>query len=58
MLATCTIAPVHEAFAAGAAQKLGVCLTDSLNVRERKHRAKWIFFSIAHHLEFSQYFNG
>ena len=58
LLAAFTLVPVHETFAAGAVQKLGVCLTDSLNGRERKHLAKWIFFSMAHHPEFSQYFNG
>ena len=31
------------------AQQLGVCMTDSLNGKERKNLAKWIFFGMSEH---------
>ena len=36
-------------------QKLGTCLVDTLNGKERKHLAKWIFFSIGAHPEIKQF---
>jgi hypothetical protein len=38
-------------------QALAVCLTDSLNGKERKQLAKWIYFSIAAHPEMKPYSN-
>jgi hypothetical protein len=39
------------------ANGLGECLVDSLNGKERKILAKWIYFSIAAHPEMSAYSN-
>jgi hypothetical protein len=39
-------------------EKLGVCLIDNLNGKERKMLAKWIFFAIAAHPEISSYSNA
>jgi hypothetical protein len=38
-------------------QALGTCLVDSLNGKERKQLAKWIYFSIAAHPEMKSYSN-
>jgi hypothetical protein len=38
-------------------QALAACLTDSLNGKERKQLAKWIYFSIAAHPEMKPYSN-
>jgi len=38
-----------------AAQKLGVCLTDSLNGKERKNLAKWIYFGMSRHSSINTY---
>ncbi|WP_210394617.1 hypothetical protein [Motiliproteus sediminis] len=38
-------------------QQLGTCLIDSLNGKERKELAKWIFISMAAHPEISPYAN-
>lgn len=40
-----------------ATDQLGICLTDSLNGKERKSLAKWIFFGIAAHPEIATYAN-
>ena len=37
------------------AHALGSCLVDSLNGKERKNLAKWIYFSIAAHPEIKSY---
>lgn len=38
-------------------QALAVCLTDSLNGKERKQLAKWVYFSMAAHPEMKPYSN-
>lgn len=43
------------AYAGEAADELGVCLADSLNGKERKILARWIFFGMAAHPEMSPY---
>lgn len=43
------------AFSASPTNDLGRCLVDSLNGKERKNLAKWIFFSIAAHPEIKPY---
>lgn len=40
---------------ASAVDDLGICLVDSLNGKERKALAKWIFFAIAAHPEINSY---
>jgi len=37
---------------------LGVCMVDSLDGKERKLLARWIFFSIAAHPEITSYFSA
>ncbi|EKO3420442.1 hypothetical protein KW497_05295 [Vibrio fluvialis] len=37
--------------------KLQSCLTDSMNGRERKELAKWVFFAMASHYEIKSYAN-
>ncbi|KGD64710.1 hypothetical protein Y5S_02076 [Alcanivorax nanhaiticus] len=37
------------------AQRLGVCLTESLNGKERKQLAKWVFLSISAHSTIKPY---
>jgi len=44
--------------ASQAAQKLGVCLTDSLNGKERKNLAKWIYFGMSAHSSIKSYTNA
>ena len=39
------------------AQKLGVCLVDSLNGKERKELAKWIYFGMSAHSTIKPYSN-
>ena len=39
------------------AQDLGTCLIDSLNGKERKQLAKWIYFAIAAHPEMVKFSN-
>lgn len=39
------------------AQELGVCLTDSLNGKERKNLAKWIFLGMSSHSAIKPYSN-
>lgn len=46
---------VTDSQAGQATNELGVCLTDSLNGKERKALARWIFFAIAAHPEMSPY---
>jgi hypothetical protein len=41
-----------------AAQNLGVCLTDSLNGKERKNLAKWIYFAMSKHSSIKPYTNA
>lgn len=43
------------AFSGSPAGELGGCLVDSLNGKERKELAKWIFFAIAAHPEIKSY---
>lgn len=38
-----------------AAQDLGVCLSDSLNGKERKKLARWIYFGMSAHSSIKQY---
>ena len=38
-------------------QNLGTCLIDSLNGKERKQLAKWIYFAIAAHPEMAKFSN-
>ncbi|MCK5852616.1 hypothetical protein KAH27_06255 [bacterium] len=38
-------------------QSLGTCLVDSLNGKERKQLAKWIYFAIAAHPEMKSFSN-
>jgi len=40
------------------AEELGVCLTDSLNGKERKSLAKWIYFGMSTHSTIKQYSNA
>jgi hypothetical protein len=44
--------------ASQAAQNLGVCLTDSLNGKERKNLAKWIYFGMSTHSSIKSYTNA
>lgn len=37
--------------------QLGTCLVDSLNGKERKNLAKWIYFAIGSHPEIEQFMN-
>lgn len=39
------------------AQQLGTCLTDSLNGKERKNLAKWIFLGMSSHSLIKPYSN-
>ncbi len=39
------------------AQRLGICLTDSLNGKERKNLAKWIYFGMSAHSIMRPYSN-
>lgn len=41
--------------AANATQKLGNCLIDQLNGKERKTLARWVFFSMGAHPEISEF---
>jgi hypothetical protein len=43
------------AMAQSPSHQLGTCLIDSINGKERKQLAKWIFFAIAAHPEISSY---
>ena len=43
------------ALAANAPKNLGSCMVDSLNGKERKQLAKWIFFAIAAHPDIKSY---
>lgn len=43
------------AFSASPSDKLGQCMTDSLNGKERRDLAKWIFFSMAAHPQIKPY---
>lgn len=43
------------AFSGSPADELGGCLVDSLNGKERKELATWIFFAIAAHPEIKSY---
>ncbi|NTS76279.1 hypothetical protein HR060_05300 [Catenovulum sp. SM1970] len=43
------------ATAATPTEQLGTCLVDSLNGKERKQLAKWIYFAIGSHPEINQY---
>ena len=45
-------------YANESAQKLGVCMTDSLNGKERKNLAKWIFFGMSAHSSINKYINA
>ena len=45
----------HVSFSATPTQSLGACLVDSLNGKERKQLAKWIYFAIAAHPEISDF---
>jgi hypothetical protein len=42
-------------FSHASAQELGNCMVDSLNGKERKELAKWIFFAMAAHPEINSY---
>ena len=42
-------------YANQASQKLGVCLVDSLNGKERKELAKWIYFGMSTHSTIKPY---
>jgi hypothetical protein len=46
-----------SSIAATPAQELGTCLVDTLNGKERKKLAKWIFFSIGAHPEMKKFTN-
>jgi len=50
-----SIAISPPAMSEGAANQLGGCMVDSLNGKERKELAKWIFFAIAAHPEIRSY---
>lgn len=48
----------HGVFAQDAGSVLGGCMVDSLNGKERKNLAKWIFFAIAAHPEMKTHLNA
>lgn len=49
------VSPLAAHAGGDASQKLGVCLTDSLNGMERKNLAKWIFFGLSAHSSIKDY---
>lgn len=55
MTAALSIAASPVAHAVDPTQSLGSCLTDSLNGKERKELAKWVFMSMAAHPELSRF---
>ena len=57
VLAVCVCVAI-PAYSASPVDELGVCLVDSLNGKERKALAKWIFFAIAAHPEIMSYSNA
>ncbi|GIC76922.1 hypothetical protein [Moritella sp. F3] len=46
------------AFASTPTEQLGTCLVDSLNGKERKKLAKWIYFSIGSHPEIKSFMSA
>ena len=55
ILLTICVSIAAPAYSASPVDDLGVCLVDSLNGKERKALAKWIFFAIAAHPEINTY---
>lgn len=47
-LVTC-LSPIGSVYASSETSNLSVCFTDSLNGKERKNLAKWVFLSMTHH---------
>ena len=47
-----------SAIASTPTEQLGTCLIDTLNGKERKSLAKWIYFSIGSHPEINQFMNA
>ncbi len=58
LLGLSLIMAIPAAQAATPTQELGRCLVDTLNGKERKGLAKWIFFSMAAHPEIAGYANA
>lgn len=54
-LAVLTLTFTVSVVASSPSDKLGNCMIDTLNGKERKSLAKWIFFSIASHPEINAY---
>ena len=59
ILATILLSMVGSGAASASqeAQKLGVCMVDSLNGKERKNLAKWIFLGMSSHSSIAPYSN-
>ncbi len=57
-LLTISVVIATPVYSASPADDLGVCLVDSLNGKERKALAKWIFFAIAAHPDINSYSNA
>jgi len=49
---------VTSVFASTPTEQLGTCLVDTLNGKERKKLAKWIYFSIGSHPEMKAFMNA
>ena len=51
------LTPLYSSHASQEVQQFGVCLTDSMNGKERKMLAKWIFFGMSSHSTVKHYVN-
>lgn len=56
-LTTSILLFANQVLASEATKNFSTCLADTLNGKERKELAKWIFFSIAAHPEINEYSN-
>ncbi|MBB1427022.1 hypothetical protein ACRN9Z_02385 [Shewanella frigidimarina] len=57
ILIAAVMSPHALASTVSATQQLGVCLTDSMNGKERKNLAKWIYFGMSQHSTIKPYSN-
>ncbi|MEE4252378.1 MAG: YceI family protein [Alcanivoracaceae bacterium] len=57
LIVSCAVS-ANQAMASSPTEALAGCLVDTLNGKERKSLAKWIFFSVAAHPEIKPYSNA
>ncbi|GAA0821404.1 hypothetical protein GCM10009111_28340 [Colwellia asteriadis] len=57
LIASLCFVPLASANAQNSVNNLGTCMIDSLNGKERKQLAQWIFFAMAAHPEIKTYSN-